>query len=145
MTSSETPPSVCAFCHDTISGGPGGWYALSTTLEVCEGSPTGFHEPQLLTQFRSEDAMTTRDLPERLRHASDSLDISTPWDENLLEDAAFEIEWLRAEISDLRFLIGMAVSKHKRSAWRGDTLNVTSSLYRRLRAAADFPQDTDND
>lgn len=40
------------------------------------------------------------------------------------------------EISDLRFLIGMALDKHGHSAWRGHVLRVSPHLLRRLRAAA---------
>lgn len=48
-----------------------------------------------------------------------------------------EVERLQAEVSDLRFLIDWAVSKHVYSQWRGHALRVTGTLYRRLRAAAD--------
>ncbi len=85
----------------------------------------------------SETVATTSTIPERLRYAADRLAFSPAWDEDLLEDAASEVERLQAEVSDLRFLIDWAVSKHVYSQWRGHALRVTGTLYRRLRAAAD--------
>lgn len=55
-TDQREAATLCHWCGDALGGGPGGWYSLTTTFEVCEFSPTTFHES-------SEDAGNDSEAP----------------------------------------------------------------------------------